>query len=220
MILLKNWVKRLLTHCFVTDSPEAVIAKIQGYHYVSFDVFDTLLKRQVVRPEDVFTLMEKELHESGFAAARIRAERLVRHLHPEREVTLAEIYAQLSPQYVDYMSHEIDIEHRVSRPNFWIQPVLEFCRSQDCYIIAISDMYLQQEEVQGLLQQNGMAVDQLFVSSTTGHTKVRGDLYHEVMQALQIRSEELLHIGDDLRADFIGARKVGVKSVLIPHAVD
>ena len=53
--------------------------KLEGYAAVSFDIFDTLLKRDVWRPSDVFELVEREYRrrcgrESQFAAARVAAQ--------------------------------------------------------------------------------------------------------------------------------------------------
>ena len=39
----------------------------------SFDIFDTLIKRDVYKPTDVFILMEKNKNIKGFAEARINA---------------------------------------------------------------------------------------------------------------------------------------------------
>ena len=62
--------------------------KAAHFDAVAFDVFDTLIKRDVAVPTGLFRLMGDD-----FYAARIRAEREARAAQ-SREVTLAEIYAR------------------------------------------------------------------------------------------------------------------------------
>ena len=65
--------------------------KAAHFDAVAFDVFDTLIKRDVAVPTGLFRLMGDD-----FYAARIRAEREARAAQ-SREVTLAEIYARPLP---------------------------------------------------------------------------------------------------------------------------
>lgn len=51
--------------------------KVEPYKYVSFDIFDTLVKRNVENPTDVFKLMEYKAG-NGFADRRIKAENRLR----------------------------------------------------------------------------------------------------------------------------------------------
>lgn len=48
-----------------------------GYDVVSFDIFDTLLKRNVLHPTDIFSIMEKKVSDTvpNFKRHRIDAER-------------------------------------------------------------------------------------------------------------------------------------------------
>ena len=65
--------------------------KAAHFDAVAFDVFDTLIKRDVAVPTGLFRLMGND-----FYAARIRAEREARAAQ-SREVTLAEISAPALP---------------------------------------------------------------------------------------------------------------------------
>ena len=59
------------------DAPR-IINKVKGYDYVSFDIFDTLLKRDVAAPTDVFKIVGNIHSDKQFAKARIVAERNLR----------------------------------------------------------------------------------------------------------------------------------------------
>ena len=68
---------------------------------VSFDVFDTLIKRNVRTPKDVFSLVEREalkrfgVSMEGFRDKRVCAERTARELSDREEISFGEIYDQL-----------------------------------------------------------------------------------------------------------------------------
>ena len=67
---------------------ETILHKAAPYPVVAFDVFDTLIKRDVARPTDLFALLSAD-----FAKARTQAEAEARAAK-SGEVTLAEIYAR------------------------------------------------------------------------------------------------------------------------------
>ena len=62
---------------------EKIISQIEDYDVVSFDIFDTLLKRNVKRPTDVFYYIEKKWNKKGFGEARIKAENMAREVNQE-----------------------------------------------------------------------------------------------------------------------------------------
>ena len=59
---------------------------LHKYEYISFDIFDTLVKRDLERPADVFLVVEKKYQMQtgmaidGFAEKRITAEKKARKL--------------------------------------------------------------------------------------------------------------------------------------------
>ena len=60
-------------------SADKIIKKIAPYSYVSFDIFDTLLKRDVLHPTEVFQIIGKQYNDSSFASKRIEVERSLRN---------------------------------------------------------------------------------------------------------------------------------------------
>ena len=72
------------------------------YRIVTFDIFDTLVKRNVYSPVDVFQLIEKQYNREhtikikGFASERAAAEQKARRDSKYEEITLDEIYNKLS----------------------------------------------------------------------------------------------------------------------------
>lgn len=62
-------------------SQDKIIKKVEGYSHVSFDIYDTIIKRDICRNTQIFELMENELKQDGsiyadgFCIGRIKAER-------------------------------------------------------------------------------------------------------------------------------------------------
>lgn len=77
------------------------INRIDQYQYISFDMFDTLVKRDCSRPVEVFSYIEDEINrklnrKTSFCSARIEAEKMARRKSHSEEVTLDEIYHYLN----------------------------------------------------------------------------------------------------------------------------
>ena len=217
-----SYVKRLIRRPLETASPEAILSRIAEVPCVSFDVFDTLLKRAVPRPRDVFFRMGTEMGDDGFAERRMAAEHMARQAAAEtgkEEITLADIYACMPEKERGGAQKEIEMERILSRPNVWITPVLRACKARHVRVIAVSDMYLPQDFVAELLARADIRIERLFVSSAYGRQKGTGNLFRIVLRETGLAAQDVVHIDDALRADSLGARKVGIRSILIPRDV-
>ena len=51
-------------------SQDKIIKKVEGYSHVSFDIYDTIIKRDICRNTQIFELMENELLDSIRAGKR------------------------------------------------------------------------------------------------------------------------------------------------------
>lgn len=201
-----------------------IIRKIEPFEYVSFDIFDTLLKRDVSEPQDVFSLVEKRLNIKGFKKIRINAEQTARKISSTKEVTLSEIY-----KYVDsfnneqksmIMSAEIKTELALVTINKDIIPLYEYC-IKNKKVVLISDMYLNKSVIEQMLKMNKIiGYQDLFISSEVGKTKAEGILYSFVLNKLGINKKKIIHIGNSFLADFISAKKNGYAVIKIATYVN
>lgn len=180
------------------------------YEAVAFDVFDTLLKRDIGQPVDLFMLQGEE-----FAKKRIAAEEQAR-LSEKREVTLAEIYAQ--PDMAAYdPAQECALELNAAIAN---RPVLEAVRclhEQGKRIYFVSDMYLPQEQIHAMLVRCGYnMLDGGFVSCSYGVQKRSGALFRRFLRETELSPRQVLFIGDNWRADVLGAALAGIRAWHLP----
>lgn len=59
------------------NSIAKIIATISSYEYVSFDIFDTLLKIDVISPSDVFKIVGQHFNDKTFCEVRMSTESLL-----------------------------------------------------------------------------------------------------------------------------------------------
>lgn len=198
---------------------------IQKYKAVSFDIFDTLVERNVDSPEDIFKKVGKmvfgENKADQFCNQRKRAEIEARKRQNSGEVTLNQIYNELCSKYdndtIDLLrSTEIEMEIQSCYKKGSTKKIYEMCLKLKKDIFLISDMYLPYDVIERILEKcniNGYC--KIYISNIYGKNKISGELFDIVLHENSIKPSEIIHIGDSIRADFIGARKVKIKSFLI-----
>lgn len=193
---------------------------------VSFDIFDTLILRGVLRPVDLFAQVALEGGEApdSFTALRVDAEQEARRRAWDREkrveVTLQEIYdalGELNGWEPSRTSHLLQLEEqaegRYCRRNPYVYSLYRYALDQGKQVILVSDIYLDEGWVRTIL--TGLGYEEyahLFVSSAHGETKSNGGLYRIVLESLNIPAHEILHIGDNMDSDVRMAEKAGLRA--------
>ena len=215
---------------------QAVLSK--STKVVSFDVFDTLLVRPVVAPTDLFHLVEQricaELNLSTlafvetrrWAEAEARAE--MRQLNPGYEdITLEEIYevfrkrVRVSEDDIRaYKRIELEVERDHLTARRKVKEIFDLARAKGKKVIAVSDVYLPGWFVADTLSACGFDLDKVYVSSDLRKSKGRGGMYPLVIGDLGVKPEEIVHIGDNERADYKKALQFGIRAFHIPKGIE
>lgn len=201
-----------------------IMQQINGFSTIFFDVFDTVLKRNVYAPRDVFVLINQFAMEFGindFISLRICAEQKCKASNGRIEVTLEEIY-----NYFPYskeiskalLKKELEIEYDIAMPNFLLLPILKQCREDNKKIVLISDMYLSKKQIEIILAKCNIPYDYLYVSCEINKSKRKGDMFPYVLNSLSISPSQVLHIGDGIISDYIKPMQLGIKSILISRS--
>lgn len=188
---------------------------LKGIKVVSFDIFDTLLKRDVKRPTDLFQVVERKTGCKGFARKRVVAEERARRTVNKEEITLDEIYALLNTSYdiKKLKECEVECEIEMSCINYEVIDLFEFFTSSKIVVLT-SDMYLPQEVIKRMLDKNGIVgYKKIFLSNNYRKTKFSGELFKIIIDELGVQPSELLHIGNSFKADFLIPKRLGIKSV-------
>ncbi len=201
---------------------------------LSLDCFDTLLWRQTRTPIDVFFALahSKPFRRRKFSAKqRAVAESIARSLKLVRknrhEVNLEEIYCaafpDLEPGEIEELSRaELDAEIATCFAFPQTVDLLMEAKRRGLRVVITSDTYFSSAQLRELLQARlpsdaYAAIDSVFCSSEYGQSKSSG-LFTHVLEALRLKPEKLLHLGDNWAADVLAARLKGVSGVhLLQH---
>ncbi len=197
---------------------------------VSFDIFNTVLRRKVAMPTHLFKVVEMMLSPRLSAAIpqysqrRIAAEaeawRRARESRPTRQITLSDILAVLQEKH-SLVPEDVSALHALE-----LQTELRFTYADPIFlrlhaealsmglrVIFLSDMYLPSACLQDMLHRHGFSNPSVFVSAEEGGDKASGRLYRLVAKKLDHAPDQFLHFGDKFYADYLRARWAGWRAV-------
>ena len=190
---------------------------IDCHDIISFDIFDTLIKRNVSKPEDIFSIVQKRYHEktgkdvTDFRILREKAEKEARAKSASEEIILEEVYDILEKEYgVDksIINIEISVEQEYCIANFPVKKIYEYCKKRGKKIIIVSDMYISSANLKKILEKCGYDdYEKLYVSSEYLRTKRTGELFKQVVFDFHIKANKILHIGDNWKSDVLAPLK-------------
>lgn len=220
MKILKRKIKNALDDMGV-HYYENIIKRISKKEYVSFDIFDTLIKRDVKKPTDVFSIIEHNYKIYDFYKRRIEAEKIARK--GKVDTTIDEIYDIYNELYLNNINEaekikkiEKQVEYELCVQNKLLKKVYDFCIENNKKVYLISDMYLSSEILKEILEKNGYSkYEKLYVSCEYNKTKANGELYKYVIQELGVHTNKLIHIGNDIKTDYIMALKNKISTVKV-----
>lgn len=185
---------------------------------ISFDIYDTLIKRVFDNPTDVFNTVERIYNKHNgfgikfFKEKRIKAESIARKMSNKQDITLDDIYAKLDINEKNIIKNiEISVEISCSIPNIEMVEIFRNCIRLGKKIIITSDMYLPKTIIEKILTKCGIyGYNKLFVSGEVGFTKLNGDLFDYVSD--EMRTKSILHIGDNFLNDYENAISRGLRA--------
>lgn len=227
MMSLGNKIKETVYKAFiydgweVIDNLEDVISRAE---VISFDIFDTLVKRNVQEPRQVHQIVEQEFcRQTGiripeYVNHRVDSEEKARKCSAKEEIYMDDIFSLL-PGFPDEWKRRLqelekEIEIKISTPNLKIKAVYDKVLKAGKKIIITSDMYLDQETVRQILCKCGYdGFEKLYLSSSFGLCKAKGSIYEVIKR--DYPHERILHIGDHIRSDYFVPRKRGIDAILI-----
>ena len=202
---------------------------------ISFDLFDTLIKRDVKREEDVFGIIENVLktmnrpEANGFKNERIAAMNNIYSKHYNREMKLEDIYAEMYGFVDDSIYEIINIEEHVQTEvctkNIPVVKFLDWCvENGNKRMLIITDTYLPKNVIIQILDKNGLKKyfddDGIYVSSEEGVTKKSGKLFHKIIEKDRYNVAKWVHFGDAIRSDIIIPGKIGLKTVHVNRNIN
>lgn len=218
---LKEAIKRVIYAVLETSYPK-LEKDLTHYDVISLDVFDTALKRKCGEPQRVFEIVEKRSGVVGFKNERVSAEYRA-YLENGARTNLKTIYKYYKASDElrnQLMNLELQVEDENLIANAQIRNLYSQALALGKTVVFVSDMYLPSSFITSALLKAGYETQKfVLVSNEFGKEKASGALFKVAVEQLHMKNNYnvMVHIGDSLRADFVGPRRVGIASRLIPN---
>lgn len=195
---------------------------IKSSSVVSFDIFDTLLVRPYFKPTDLFLHLENLEQKEGFAKARIIAEQNARKIYQQQEdISLVQIYEQIEPEFKKLQKKEMDLEAQTLQPNPLIKPFFDYAKKCNKTIVITSSMYLPTDFLTNVLKDKGYTgIEKVYVSCDVNKNKRTGNIYRHIADDLNVKMNDIVHIGDNKLADYTVPKSLGINCINIPKIME
>ena len=204
-----------------------LIEQIRQADIVSFDLFDTLIVRNVLSSTNVIELLEARLEEKGihilnFVDIRIRAEKKLSNGKAPRLVNIYEDFISDNPIENVTANRLAELEYQTDisllQPRKEMVDLIQTIKGMGKQIYITSESYYSQSQIVQILSSCGIGgIDKLFVSCEYDVGKTSG-LYEKVIESAE--NKNILHIGDDVVADVEAAKRSGIKAFQIYSATE
>jgi len=209
------------------SSEDQLKAEIDRHKTITFDLFDTLLMRGVLRPCDIFDLAERSFVETFgrdifFSENRIEAERELNNVivpnYDQIYVKLNEKLKLPETQLIWLKEKEIEWEKKLLFPRNCMVDIFRYAVQKGKTVLIVTDMYFSSSLLAELLNNCGVPCKEadIIVSNEYSAAKESGQLF----KALKQKYSDILHVGDNKTADIDKAQAAGIDTYYIMSVPD
>ena len=214
----------------------SLLGDLANFDIVSFDIFDTVLRRKYHEPDYAKYLLGKELVTQGYFAspqdfieARNKAELTCRQNNDfQGDVCITEAYEQLAKdtdisteETAKWLEKEFHYDLSMAMPKDEMVEIVKQLSSKGREIWFITDIYYTKQQIETMLRKIGIAVPyKLFVSSDLGKRKDAGTMWSFIKERVQQAQRSHIHVGDNVRSDAQICGDFGLQNVHILHPED
>lgn len=202
---------------------ETIKNEIEKYKIISFDLFDTLVLRKVLFPQDIFKILDMVVNERyglrDFRYIRLNVENEIRNQSDLEDINIDDIYMEIGRRYpeipideIKALEYKIELENII--PNPYIKQIFEYAKMKDIWII--TDMYLPKEFLEEILEKCGYnGYKKIYISGEIGKSKASGALYKHILEENSVAISEWMHVGDDYHRDVNVPRALGITAAYV-----
>ena len=116
------------------------------------------------------------------------------------------------------LSIERNLEQEVTRPVPGVREVMRVLRSRGFELVAVSDTQHLERDLFSLLMHHELYFDEVFSSSSKVASKRAGGLFVDVEQSMRRAPDSFLHVGDNLKSDYLRPLGRGWRAVWLPRS--
>ncbi|MEN3211536.1 HAD-IA family hydrolase [Methylorubrum populi] len=203
---------------------------------VSFDLFDTLLRRKYLAVNEVHDTVSayllarlgkaRDLTPGQLTLTRYNTGNFLKtspHVDME-EPSLPVIWQKIISTIgvhtseeaekiiKDTIAFEFDLELENLVAVEGARDLLRDLKSHNKRLVAVSDMYFSKKQIETILEKTGVLsfFEKVYVSVDVGTTKQTGRLFKHVLSDLRAQPKSVHHIGDNAHSDIIMGSKAGL----------
>ena len=199
---------------------QTMLEEITHFDVISFNLFDTLLLREVLFPRDIWRIVAEQAEQQfgivDFHYVRENVENEIRAVNGTVPVTLHKIYEEIGRRYPQWpmdalMQMELEVEHSCLAKNPLIYQIFQAALVAGKKVLLISDEVQPAsffEAVLNDLQCSGY--HKLYLSTEWAAPKHTGDLYRTILEQEQLEPGKWLHIGNDPGTDLQMPRQLHI----------
>lgn len=203
---------------------ENLLKAIKEHHIISFDIFDTLITRKTLRPEDVFEIVEWKLNNRfpglDFTANRKKA--ILENKVPNPNIyQIYEAFAELTgisqKDAKQILELELAVEKTVLIRRDTMAEILNDAKQMGKRVCLITDMYLPSHVIADIL--TGLKIcqyDDILVSCD--YRTLKGEELFDRYKEKYV-SDSYLHIGDNLFSDIECSEKRGIDCIAVESGI-
>lgn len=217
-------------------SPEQLLVELQSFDVVSFDVFDTVLRRKFTEPDYAKFKVGKYLTEQNIVSSpevfvnyRNNAELFLRQTkYVGKDLSIVDVYHHLADtlgsdreQSLSFMQLEFEYDLELITGKDEMVKLVHDLSDLGREIWFITDTYYTQVQIEIMLRKIGVAVPySLFVSSELGMRKDSGTMWHFIRDKINKEKASYIHVGDNVRSDAQICGDFGLANMHVLHPID
>lgn len=210
-----------------SNTKNKLFNQVKNYDTVTFDIFDTLITRKFLNPDDIFYFIDKKNtfnFGKEFISVRKQAEINARN-KLKKDVNIYEIYNEILSEYKiskeqlnEIMNMEIKMEIDNIIPRTDMLEIYNMLLKKDVNIDLISDMYLPKEIIEKLLSKcNIHGYRNLLISCDQNLRKDNKEMWKKYFLD---NKENTIHIGDNYFSDYLYVLQEGRPAIKILSSLE
>lgn len=200
--------------------------QIDSHDIISFDIFDTLICRTTLFPDDVFDILEDRAESNNITVMNMRELRYRGVVeNSQSNPNIFEIYEKIaelaeldSDNKERLMNLEIEIEKNVLIARNAMVELMDYAIGQGKKVYLVTDMYLTKDIIKQILDGlNVKGYQDIYISCEHRQMKQNG-LLNTFKNG--VVGESYLHIGDNVEFDGLYAGIYGMDFMLIKSPIE
>lgn len=194
-----------------------VFLKIKYADLVSFSAFGTLLITPYAQKEDLYQHLETYYQTTGFAQERLAAEHRAHLKHPNKAITLHDIYEEILPKYKIFKARELAFMFTQTTAHPHHKKIYHHALKHHKKIIITTTTTLPKNYLHRLLKKMGYTgYTDIYTTYADKTMKKQTKLFRHIIQTSSLSPQQILHIGDNPQQDSFPPQKLKITT----HALD